>query len=142
MPDVFSRRGYSPPGLKFRDGSTDGLREIAILEQSVCHKSRWASAEAVQLGRMDSAAELVDDPENQTDEHADDQARNQREIKSPVLPAMDDVAWQPAESKREFATEVEDGADDDAQQTEDQQRASELLVGVHGEIVARKQRRK
>jgi len=55
---------------------------------------------------------------------------------------MDDVAGQPAESKREFATEVEDGADDDAQQTEDQQRASELLVGVHGEIVARKQRRK
>jgi hypothetical protein len=50
---------------------------------------------------------------------------------------MDDVAGQPSESKRELATEVQDGAADDAHQTEDQQRASELLVGVHGEIVAR-----
>jgi hypothetical protein len=44
MPDVFFRRGYNPTGLKFRDGSTDGLREIAILEQVVCHKLPGASA--------------------------------------------------------------------------------------------------
>ena len=41
MPDYF---------LEFRDGSTDGLREIAILEQLVCHKSQEASAKERSYG--------------------------------------------------------------------------------------------
>jgi len=131
MPDVFFRRGYQAADLKFRDGSTDGLREIAILEQSVCHKSRWASAEAVQLGRMDSAAELVDDPENQTDEHADDQARDEREIESAVLAAMDDVARQATEAEGKFAAEVEKHTDDDKNGAQNEQRAAELLERFH-----------
>jgi hypothetical protein len=95
---------------EFRDGSTDGLREIAILEQLVCHKSPDPSADAP---RAPSAAELVDDPQDQTDQHADDQAGDQREIESPVLAALDDVPGQAAEAKGEFASEVQERADDD-----------------------------
>jgi len=49
-------------------------------------------------GQDDSAAKLVDDPENQAEKDADDDARDKREIKRSVLAAMDDVPGQPAEA--------------------------------------------
>jgi hypothetical protein len=105
---------------KFRDGSTDGLREIAILEQVVCHKTQGASAEADDCGEAEgSAAELVDDPENQAEQHADDHAGDQREIKGGALAAMDDVAGQAAETKGKLAAEIEERTDDDENGTED-----------------------
>jgi hypothetical protein len=130
VPDVFFRGGCEAAD-EFRDGSTDGLREIAILEQSVCHKSGGASAK-----RRRSAAELIDDPENQAEKDADDDAGDQREVEGGALAAMDDVAGQAAEAKGKFGPEIEEGADNDEKGAEDEQGASELLSGLHGPIVA------
>lgn len=120
MPEFIFLRGCKAAG-KFRDGSTDGLREIAILEQLVCHKTRGASAEADHCGGAESsAAEMVDDPENQAEQNADDDAGDQREVEGGALAAMDDVAGQAAEAKGKFGSEIEEGADDDENGAEDQ----------------------
>jgi hypothetical protein len=99
LPDIF---------LEFRDGSTDGLREIAILEPTVCHKLREASAEAGDDGESEAlTAELADDPENKADDHADGETGDQRKIEGAVLTAVDDVSRQAAETKRQFAAEIQ-----------------------------------
>src|SRR5262249_24364328 len=99
----------------FRDGSTDGLREIAILERIVCHKSPRASADTHRLSRAArSAAKLVDDPEYEADQDADDQAGHQRKVERGVPSAMDDdVPGQAAEAEGKLAAEIQQGANDD-----------------------------
>jgi hypothetical protein len=113
VPEFFFLHGCKAAG-KFRDGSTDGLREIAILEQVVCHKTQGASAEADDCGEAEaSAAELVDDPENQAEQDADNDAGDQGKVEGGALAAVDDVAGQAAETEGKFAAEIEEGTDDD-----------------------------
>ena len=108
------------------------------MEQLVCHKSLRASADATRGGGDDdSAAELVDDPKNQTEEHADDQARDQREVESAVLASMDDVAGQAAEAERQFAAEIQECANGDENRAKDEYGAAELLNRFHRAIVER-----
>ena len=94
---------------EIRDGSIVGLSgnpgfakynpepgEIAVLEQVVSHKSGLASA-----------AEVVDEPEHEANADADDQAGDDREIKSAVFAAVDDVPGETSESQGKFWREVE-----------------------------------
>ena len=81
-------------------------------------------------------AELVDDPENQTDHYADDDAGNERKVERPMLPAVRDITWQAAQTKGKFSTKVENGADQDEDNPENQQCSTELLVRVHQKIVS------
>ena len=85
MRDVFFRRGSKAADLEFRDGSTDGLREIAILERVVSHKSAVASAVS------GLASEVIDEPQDQADSDADDQTRHDGKIKCAVFAAVQDV---------------------------------------------------
>ena len=113
------------------------MREIAILEQVVCHKTQGASAEAADCGgAKSSAAELVDDPEYQAEQDADDDAGDQRKVESGALAAMDDVARQAAEAKGKFGAEIKECANDDENGAKDQESAAELLRGFHAPIVA------
>jgi hypothetical protein len=85
----------------------------------------------------DSAAELVDDPKNQTEEHADDQARDQREVESTVLTSMDEVAGEASEAERQSAAKIQECADGEENHTKDQHGAAELLNRFHRAIVER-----
>ena len=128
------QKGRKPPDLslsnEMRDGSTVRLREIAVLELLVCHKSEMASAGCADLKTVrGSAAKVIDEPENQADGHADEQAGDDREIKRAVLAAVDDISWQTAETEGQFWAEVEQGADGD----QGSPRASEK----YGRVVAR-----
>ena len=83
------------------------------------------------------AAKVIDEPENQADRDADDQAGDKRKIKCAVLAAMDDVAGQPAETQREFWAEVEKCADQDEHGSGEEKQAAELLRWFHNDSVAR-----
>jgi hypothetical protein len=133
--DYFFQRGWRAAD-KFRDGSTDGLREIAILEQLVCHKSPDPSADGD--GASDgirSAAELVDDPKDNGQQHADHDARHEREIKRAMRAAMNNVSGQAAQAEGKFAAEVQESADGYEHHAENKQGATQLLGWFHARIL-------
>jgi len=65
------------------------------------------------LFELPSTAKLIDEPENQADDYADDEAGDDREIKRAVFAAIADVAGQTTEAERKFWSEVEERADED-----------------------------
>jgi hypothetical protein len=54
-----------------------------------------------------------EEPEEQGKCSAEDEARDDREIEGGVFAAMDYVAGELSEAEREFATEIEESADED-----------------------------
>ena len=78
---------------------------------------------------------MVDEPKNQADAQADDQARDERKIKSAVLAAMNDVARQTAEAEGKPSPKIEKSADDEEHRSDRKQQASELLHWLHRESV-------
>ena len=68
----------------------------------------WRGKSAGQL-----AAEVREKPEEQGKCSAEDEAGDDREIEGGVFAAMDDVAGELSEAKREFATEIEESTDED-----------------------------
>jgi len=65
------------------------------------------------LFELTSTAKLIDEPENQADDYADDEAGDDREIKRAVFAAIADVAGQTTEAERKSWSEVEERADED-----------------------------
>jgi len=88
------------------------------------------------LGSMQSAAKLIDQPENQANDHADDQTGNEREIKCAMLSAMNDVSGQAAKAERKFWAQIEKRADEDEHCSDREQQTTELLSGFHRGSVA------
>lgn len=68
--------------------------------------------------------ELVDDPDEQAEDEADDHAGYDWEVKRAVLTAMDDVTGEAAKPERKFATEVKKCADEDENTAENEKRAA------------------
>ena len=83
-----------------------------------------------------SAAEVVEEPEEEREGGAEKEAGDDREVKSRVFAAMQDVAGEAAEMEGEFATEKEKSACEDEEATEEKKSAAEFARGVHGGIVA------
>jgi hypothetical protein len=77
------------------------------------------------------AAEVGEEPEEEGKSGAEDEACDDREVESRVFTAVDDVAWEFAEAKREFAAEIEESADEDEEAAEDQESAAEFAERIH-----------
>ena len=56
---------------------------------------------------MASAAEVVDQPQDEANADADDEAGDDREIKGAVFAAVDDVSGETSESQGKFWREVQ-----------------------------------
>jgi len=88
------------------------------------------------LGSVQSAAKLIDQPENQANDHADDQTGDEREIKCAMLAAMNDVSGQAAKAERKLWTQIEKRSDEDEHGSNGEQQTTELLNGFHRDPVA------
>jgi hypothetical protein len=76
---------------------------------------------------------MREEPEEERKCCAEDEASDDRKIESGVFAAMDNVAWEFAEAKGEFAAEIEDSADEDEEATKDQKSAAEFAERIHVE---------
>ena len=79
---------------------------------------------------------MVDKPENQADDYADDQARDDREIKGAVFAAIPDVTGQTTEVERRSWSEVEECADEDEHCSDREEKSPELLDRFHAHSLA------
>jgi hypothetical protein len=85
---------------------------------------------------VQSATKLIDQPENQANDHADDQTGDQREIKCAMRAAMNDVSGQPAKAERKLWTQIEKRSDEDEHGPDGEQQTTELLNRFHRDPVA------
>jgi hypothetical protein len=67
---------------------------------------------------------VIDEPEEQAQGDAEDEARNDRKVDPGVFAAMDDVAGKAAEAKRKFAAEVKESADGEDYRAEKEKSAA------------------
>src|SRR5216683_237365 len=91
---IFFKCGCKAADPVAATGAQSDCAKIAVLERIVSHKLAVASAGPVSWLRKKAwlAAKVIEEPENQADRDADDQARDEREIKCAVWAAVDDVA--------------------------------------------------
>jgi len=85
---------------------------------------------------VQSTAKLIDQPENQANDHADDQTGDEREIECAVLAAMNDVSGQAAKTERKLWAQIEKRSDQDEHGSDGEQQTTELLNGFHRDPVA------
>ena len=71
-------------------------------------------------------------PEEKRERCAEEQTRDNGEIKGGVFATMDDVAGKFSQAKREFGTEVEKSADEDKEYAKEEENTAEFAEGVHG----------
>jgi hypothetical protein len=79
---------------------------------------------------------MGEEPEEQAQTDAEEQAGHNWEVESGVFAAMDDVAGTAAETERQLAAEVEKSANEDEKAAEEEERAAEFAKGIHKWIVA------
>ena len=92
---------------------------------------RQPEAAARSLGSVQSAAKLIDQPENQANGHADDQTGDEREIECAMLAAMNDVSGQAAKAERKLWAQIEKRSDENEHGSDGEQQTTELLNGFH-----------
>jgi hypothetical protein len=85
----------------------------------------------ITKNRAKLAAKVRDEPIKKRKANAKENAGNDRKIKSGVLAAMDDVAWETSEAERKFSAKVEEYADKNEKATEQDQRAAEFAKRIH-----------
>jgi hypothetical protein len=73
-----------------------------------------------------------EEPEDEREGGAEQEAGDDREIEGGVFAAMNDVAGKAAESEGELSTEVEKGAEEDKQGANEEEGAAEFAKGIHG----------
>lgn len=78
-----------------------------------------------------SAAKVREQPKDQAERRAENQARHDGKIKRPVPGAVNDVAWQAAQPKRKFCAKIEENTRGKQKSAKNQQRAPEIARGVH-----------
>src|SRR5271169_5151577 len=66
------------------------------------------------------AAEVREEPEKERDGEAEDEAGDDGKVKRSMLAAMDDIAGKFAEVKRQFRVEIENGANNDQEASEEE----------------------
>ena len=67
---------------------------------------------------------MIDDPDEQAEDDADDCAGDDGEIECAVFAAMNNVAGKTAKAQGEFSAEVKESPDKDEYGTENQKRAA------------------
>jgi hypothetical protein len=77
------------------------------------------------------AAEVGEEPEEQREAEAEDEARGDGEVKRGGFAAMDDVAGETAEAEREFSAEIEKSADKCQERGNDEECAAEFTQRIH-----------
>jgi hypothetical protein len=85
----------------------------------------------VKKERKMSAAEMGDEPEEESEANAEGDGGCDREVERGVFAAVDDVAGETAEAEREFVGEIEECAGCDEDGSEDQECAAQVAGGVH-----------
>ena len=85
---------------------------------------------------MPLAAEVADEPEEEREAEAQEEASDDGEVEGGVLAAVDDIAGKAAKAKRQFAGEVEKGADGDEEGAGEKEELAEVAEGIHGPIVS------
>jgi hypothetical protein len=73
-----------------------------------------------------STAQAGDEPQNQAEADAEQDAGRQRKVKRGVLAFMDNVAWQAAQAERELSAKIEKCADKRENTGQIEQRSAEL----------------
>jgi len=74
-------------------------------------------------------------PEEEGQDDAEKKASNNRKVKSGVLAAVDDIAWEFSEAKGKPAAEAEECADEDKEAAKEEKNAAKFARGVHGASV-------
>lgn len=82
-----------------------------------------------------SAAKVIDEPSDQAEHKADDDAGDNGKVECGVFGLVGNVSGQTAESKREFAAKVEEGADEEQQAPKNQKSAAKFAK-IHDESLA------
>jgi hypothetical protein len=72
-----------------------------------------------------------DEPKDKRKADTEKQAGNDRKMKSRVLAAVDDIAWEASETERKFSAKVEKQANENEKTTEQDQRAADFAEGNH-----------
>src|SRR5580658_9597243 len=80
---------------------------------------------------MDLTAEIIHDPENQREREAQNNAGDNRKIKSSMAALIGDVSGKAAEAKRKTRAEKQERAGSDKQDADDEQQLSEFAQRVH-----------
>jgi hypothetical protein len=101
-----------------------------------CGRRQPDGGGGAQPTSVQSAAKLIDQPENQANDHADDQTGDERKIKCAMLAAMNDVSGQAAKAERKLWTQIEKRSDEDEHGSDGEQQTTELLNGFHRDPVA------
>lgn len=76
---------------------------------------------------------VIEEPEEQAEAEAQDEASDYGEVEGGVLTAMDDVAGKTAETERKFCAEEEQTTNEDEPETDEQNGAAEFAERVHRE---------
>ena len=78
-----------------------------------------------------SATEVGEEPEEEREAEAQYEAGDDGEVESGVFAAMDDIAGEISETRREFSAEIEEGAEQHKKTTEKKDDAAEFAEGIH-----------
>ncbi|HEX4545715.1 MAG TPA: hypothetical protein VH110_05100 [Candidatus Acidoferrum sp.] len=73
------------------------------------------------------------EPEEEGKGEAEDEAGDDGNVEGGVFAAMNDVAGKATEPQGKFAAEIEKGADQDEEGTEEEESAAEIANWVHGQ---------
>lgn len=82
-----------------------------------------------------SAAEVGEEPNEEGKSDAEDETGDDGKIERGVFAVVDDVAGKPAETKRKFAAEIKQRADDGEERSQDEKGAAEFAKRIHDNII-------
>jgi hypothetical protein len=80
---------------------------------------------------QESAAEVGEEPEEEREADAQYEAGDDGEVERGVFAAMDDIAGEISEAKREFSAEIEEGPEQHKKTTEKKEDSAEFAERIH-----------
>ena len=101
-----------------------------------CHPARTPSWPAPRL----LTVEMGEEPEQQAQSEAEENAGDDGKVERSVFAAIDDVAGQAADAEGQAAAEVQEGADDGEQAAEKEQGAAEFAERLHKNHSSRREK--
>jgi hypothetical protein len=104
-------------------------RVLLILDAGTIHQeSEWQD-------KMRLTTKVVEEPDKEGQDDAENEAGDYGEVKGSVLTAMDDVARETAQAEREFTAKVEKRAKNGQDAAEDQETAADVAKRIHKTII-------
>jgi len=81
-----------------------------------------------------------EEPEEERQGEAENEAGDDRKIEGGVFATVDDVAGKSAKTKREFAREIEKRAEEDEEASDAEEHAAKIAKGIHESIIEERTR--